>query len=79
MPSWTEVHPKTTLEDIEVDKKPFEELFIEPKVWEYKSDSSDKLYKVKINKRGELSCSCWGYIAHRKCKHITKTKALIND
>ena len=79
MPSWTEVHPKTTLEDIEVDKKPFEELFVEPKVWEYKSDSSDKKYKVKINKRGDLSCSCWGYIAHRKCKHITKTKTLLND
>ncbi len=28
-PSWIEVHPETTLEDIEVEKKPFEELFIE--------------------------------------------------
>ena len=73
-PSWIEVHPETTLEDIEVEKKPFEELFIEPKVWEFKSESSDKEYKVKMNASGNLSCSCWGYIAHRKCKHIKKVK-----
>ena len=77
VPSWTIVHPRTTLEDIIVKKKPFEELFVEPKVWEYKSQSSDKIYKVKLNKNDELSCSCWGYIAHRKCKHINETKLKI--
>lgn len=69
-PSWVEVHPKTSLEDIVVDKKPFEELFVEPKVWEFKSETSDKTYEVKMNSSGKLSCNCWGYIAHRKCKHI---------
>jgi len=69
-PSWTKVHPKTTINDIIVDKKPFEELFVEPEVWEFKSESSDKVYKVKKNAKGNLSCSCWGYIAHKKCKHI---------
>ena len=76
-PSWTEVHPKTTLSDIIVDKKPFEELFVEDKkveTWEFKSGSSDKTYKVKHNKRGDLSCDCMGYIGHRKCKHITEVK-----
>lgn len=73
-PSWIEVHPETTLDDIVVEKNPFEELFVEPKVWEFKSESSDKVYQVKLNSKGNLSCSCWGYIAHKKCKHINNVK-----
>ena len=72
MPSWTEVHPKTTLDDIEIDKKPFEELFVEPQTWSFKSATSNKEYTVKLNKANKLSCDCWGYIAHRKCKHINE-------
>ena len=70
MPSWTVVHPKTTLDDIMVEKNPFEELFVEEKKWTFKSASSDKEYTVRYNAKGNLSCDCWGYIAHRKCKHI---------
>ena len=69
-PTWMEVHPETTLDDIVVDKKPFQELFVEPKTWKFKSASSNKEYTVKYNAKGMLSCDCWGYIAHRKCKHI---------
>ena len=69
-PTWMEVHPETTLDDIVVDKKPFQELFVEPKTWKFKSSSSDKEYIVRLNASGKLSCDCWGYIAHRKCKHI---------
>jgi len=78
MPSWTEIHPKSTLDDIIVEKEPFQELFIEieKRSWKYKSASSDKEYTVKEGKNG-LHCDCWGYIAHRKCKHITETKELI--
>ena len=76
-PSWIEVHPETTLDDIVVEKKPFQELFIEPKKWEFDSSSSDKKYVVKMNKQGSLSCDCWGYIAHRKCKHIKEVKELV--
>ena len=50
-PSWTEVHPQTTLDDIEVEKKPFEELFVEEKTkptWKFKSGSSDKLSLIHI-------------------------------
>ena len=78
-PSWTEVHPKTTHEDLIVDKKPFEELFIEPETWTFESSSSNKKYTVKINKHGKLSCDCWGYIAHRKCKHIKEVNANISS
>ena len=74
-PSWTPVHPQTSIEDIEVEKKPFEELFVEEKKWEFKSGSSDKVYTVKHNKNGNLSCDCMGYIGHRKCKHITEVKS----
>ena len=69
-PSWIEVHPKTTLNDIVVEKKPFDEVFTEPQVWKFESSSSDKVYSVRRNKSGNLSCDCWGYIAHKKCKHI---------
>ena len=70
VPSWIEVHPKTSFEDIEIEKKPFQELFVEPEQWEFKSSSSDKTYTVKKNKNGNLSCNCWGYMAHKKCKHV---------
>jgi hypothetical protein len=73
-PSWIEVHPKTTLQDIRVDKKPFEELFVEPEKWTFESASSDKTYTVKKNKHGKLSCDCWGFIAHRKCKHVKEVE-----
>ena len=73
-PSWIEVHPKTELSDIIVDKKPFDEIFTEPKTWDFKSESSDKTYTVKINAQGNLSCNCWGYIGHRSCKHVKQVK-----
>lgn len=76
VPSWIEVHPQTSLDDIVVEEKPFQELFVEPETWEFKSASSDKVYKVKKNKSGNLSCDCWGYIAHRKCKHIKSVESL---
>lgn len=74
VPSWTEVHPNTSFEDIEVEKKPFQELFVEPKTWSFRSASSDKEYSVKISKNGKLSCDCWGYIAHKKCKHVKEVQ-----
>ena len=70
-------HLENTLDDIEVEKKPFEELFVEPEKWTFDSASSDKTYTVKKNKNGNLSCDCWGYIAHRKCKHINEVNQII--
>ena len=52
--------------------KPFEELFVEPRTWKFKSSSSDKEYTVTEGKW--LYCDCWGYIAHKRCKHIKKVK-----
>lgn len=75
-PSYIEVHPQTTHDDLVVEKKPFQELFVEPEKWTFESASSDKTYTVKKNKNGNLSCDCWGYIAHRKCKHIKSVENL---
>jgi len=77
-PSWIEVHPQATVNDLSVDKKPFEEVFVEPEQWTFESSSGDKTYTVKRNKNGKLSCDCWGYIAHRNCKHIKEVDKTIN-
>lgn len=74
VPSWIEVHPNTSFDDIEVEQRPFQELFVEPKTWSFKSESSDKEYTVKQSKIGNLSCNCWGYMAHKKCKHVKQVK-----
>ena len=70
IPDWIEVHPKTTYKDI---------YYKEPKKkvdrsklgkWEFKSSSSDSTYMVKEMPDGRLNCDCWGFRAHRKCKHV---------
>jgi len=75
-PSWTEVHEQTTLDDIIIEQRPFDELFpsneesrapYEPR--KFASATSDKIYTVKLGKNG-FYCDCMGYIGHRKCKHI---------
>lgn len=75
VPSWTKVHLETTVNDIEVEEKPFAELFIEPKSWTYESSTGDKTYTVRQKKDGSLYCDCWGYIAHKKCKHIKQAQS----
>ena len=79
VPSWTEVHPEASFDDLIVEKKPFDEVFVEPEQWKFESSSGDKTYTVKLNKQGKLSCDCWGYIAHKKCKHIKEVNANISS
>ena len=53
--------------------EPFEELFNdEAKTWTFESATSDKTYTVTQGKW--LFCDCWGYIGHKKCKHIKEVK-----
>ena len=76
-PSWTEVHEHTTLDDIIVRTEPFRELFItspddyEPRT--FASATSDKTYTVKKGKNG-FYCDCWGYMAHKRCKHVKQVE-----
>jgi hypothetical protein len=70
IPEWVEVHPKTTYEDIKyVEKKERKPRGITKK-WEFKSSSSDAIYKVKQMPDGRLDCDCWGFRAHKRCKHV---------
>ena len=76
-PSWIEVHEQTTLDDIVIEQPPFIELFTsnesdyEPR--KFTSTSSDKIYTVKRGKNG-FYCDCWGYIGHKKCKHVKQVQ-----
>lgn len=39
--------------------------------FEIHSESSNRVYIVARNKKsGKWGCSCPGYLAHRKCKHL---------
>jgi len=70
IPEWVEVHPKTTYEDIKyVEKKERKPRGVTKK-WEFKSSSSDAIYKVKQMPDGRLDCDCWGFRAHKRCKHV---------
>lgn len=79
-PSWTEVHEQTTIDDIIVEQRPFDELFTseeesrahyEPR--KFASTSSDKTYTVRLGKNG-FYCDCWGYLGHKKCKHVKQAQ-----
>jgi hypothetical protein len=73
VPSWTQVEEDTTMNDIAFFKAVPKEERKEEK-WKFKSSKGDKTYTVKYNIHGALSCDCWGYIGHRKCKHIKNVK-----
>lgn len=73
LPSWTEVDQDITFEDITVEEEPFKELFIQEKVWEFKSSNGKDVYKVRLGKNGPY-CECWGYRSHRKCKHVKEVE-----
>ena len=70
IPEWVEVHPKTTYKDIyyKEPKKKIDRSKLGK--WEFKSSSSDSTYIVKEMPDGRLNCDCWGFRAHKKCKHV---------
>ena len=76
-PDWVEVHPQTTLADIVYNApKPEKE---KPTQWDFKSESSDAVYKVRFN-GVKLTCNCPGSwrAADRRCKHIISVEKVIN-
>lgn len=79
LPGYGEVHPKTTLDDIEWIKPKTKKT--EKIIHEFKSSSSDVIYKVNEIRRGDevsYSCSCPGYFRKKNkqegCKHIQKLR-----
>ena len=82
VPSWTVVEKDTTYENLILEDKPFTELFEEKQneeQWKFTSARSGEEYIVRYNIKKELSCSCWGYIAHKKCKHIKEVESYDNN
>lgn len=72
-PGWIPVVPETTLNDVyyEAPPKPKQRA----QKWTFKSSSSDAEYIVKRSpSSGKVYCNCWGYIAHKKCKHVKEVE-----
>lgn len=76
IPAWTEVHPETTLADINWIKP--EVKVTEPKKteWSFDSSSGNGFYTVRYNSLGVLACNCMGYYRskERKCKHVKQVE-----
>jgi hypothetical protein len=76
IPAWIEVHPETTLADINWIKP--EIKITEPKKteWSFESSSGNGFYAVRYNSLGVLACNCMGYYRskERKCKHVKQVE-----
>lgn len=78
LPTWKEVHPKTTLNDIKHIKptKPSEKVK-EKNTWEVKSSSGNGVYVIK-QVGVKFTCNCSGYWRlkdkNKGCKHIREVK-----
>ena len=44
-------------------------------VFDIKSDSSSKVYKVVLNTNGKVFCNCKGFTYYGRCKHVWRAKA----
>jgi len=55
-------------------------VFFEPPiaVWGYDSQSSSRVYTVRLNKDGSLSCNCPSWIYRRTCKHVRDMEQKLN-
>jgi len=53
---------------MKIDPRVFREVPIA--VWGYDSRSTDRVYTVRLNKDGSLSCNCPGWIFSRSCRHV---------
>jgi hypothetical protein len=73
IPSWQEVLPETTLNDIEWIKPQVEvPPPVQSNVWKFQSESSPDVQYIVRQNGSKLSCNCPGVWRSkiRKCKHI---------
>ena len=76
VPTWQEVHPQTTLSDIEWIKPVKIEVPVEKNTWTFES-SSDPGHFYTVKQSGfKYSCNCPGVwrSKERKCKHIKQVE-----
>jgi hypothetical protein len=83
IPTWQEVHPETTLKDIEwikpVLKSIEKEKTIEKENWMFES-SSEKGIFYKVTKKGDkITCNCSGFFRakdkNKGCVHCQKVRS----
>jgi len=72
VPSFTKVHPKTTLADINWIKPEKVEAPVEKNVWKFESSSDPGHYYAVRQSGFKLTCNCSGFYRSkiRKCKHV---------
>lgn len=78
VPTWQEVHPQTTLADIEWIKPVKVEVPVEKNTWMFES-SSEKGIFYKVSKQGDkLTCNCSGFYRcldrNKGCKHVQEVR-----
>lgn len=77
-PTWQEVHPQTTLKDINWVKPKKITREIPKNTWEFKSSSGDGIYVVKQIGINEYRCNCPGFYRAKDrdigCKHVKSLK-----
>lgn len=78
VPTWIEVHPKTTLQDIEWIRPVKVEAPIEKETWKFESSSEKGLF-YKVKKQGnKLTCNCSGFFRakdrNKGCKHVQEVR-----
>ena len=79
VPTWQEVLPKTTLNDIEwIKPKIKKQNKSKSKTWKFESSSSDLTYTVKQVDSDTLRCNCPGFYRAKDrnlgCKHVQKVR-----
>ena len=75
VPAWQEVHPQTTIDDIEwvkPQKRPRADVSVK---------SADGKYKTTFNTlTGRFKCSCMGYFRSKgNCKHVKELRAKLQS
>ena len=78
LPTWQEVHPQTTLEDIEWIKPEKIEIPVEKNTWIFES-SSEKGIFYKVTKQGDkITCNCSGFWRakdrNKGCRHCQEVR-----
>jgi hypothetical protein len=81
VPSFTKVHPKTTLADINWIKPEKVEAPVEKNVWKFESSSDPGHYYAVRQSGFKLSCNCPGVwrSKDRRCKHIKEVEQIIKN
>ena len=79
-PSNIKVHPKTTMDDIEVVRVEKKVKKQEPNIYKFESSSSSSIYTVR-EVAGRFKCNCSGYFRvkdkEKGCKHIQKVRSQV--